>query len=61
MAEETRTGYSAYAAEYPVYTTVSTFEQLKGNIVEALNLYLRSDQGLVTIADLDIRPQHLIP
>ncbi len=37
--EKTSTGFSAYAEDYPVYTTGSTITELKNNIVEALNLY----------------------
>ncbi len=37
--EKTSTGFSAYAENYPVYTTGSTMTELKNNIVEALNLY----------------------
>ena len=37
--EKTSTGFSAYAEDYPVYTTGNTITKLKSNIVEALNLY----------------------
>ncbi len=37
--EKTSTGFSAYAEDYPVYTTGNTITELKSNIVEALNLY----------------------
>jgi predicted RNase H-like HicB family nuclease len=39
IVEKTSTGFSAYAEKYPVYTTGETMTELKGNIVEALNLY----------------------
>jgi predicted RNase H-like HicB family nuclease len=34
------TGYSAYAKKYPVYTVGINLEELKTNMLEALNLYL---------------------
>ncbi len=37
--ERTKTGYSAYAAKLPVITTGKSLEELKQNMVEALNLY----------------------
>jgi predicted RNase H-like HicB family nuclease len=37
--EKTSTGFSAYAENYPVFTTGNTMTELKANIVEALNLY----------------------
>lgn len=44
IVEKTRTGYSAYAVKYAVFTTGKTLAQLKGNILEAVNLYL-ADEG----------------
>jgi len=37
--EKTSTGFSAYADDYPVFTTGNTMTELKSNIVEAINLY----------------------
>jgi predicted RNase H-like HicB family nuclease len=51
--ERTKTGYSAYAEKYPVYTTGKSLEELKSNILEALNLYF--DQQGKTIAEDDLR------
>ncbi len=42
--EKTATGYSAYAEDYPVYTTGRTAAELLRNLKEALNFYLE-DQG----------------
>jgi predicted RNase H-like HicB family nuclease len=39
IVEKTRTGYSAYAEKYPVFTTGKSLEELKANILEAFNLY----------------------
>jgi len=40
IIERTNTGYSAYTKKYPVYTVGSNLEELKTNMLEALNLYL---------------------
>ncbi len=43
IAEKTDTGFSAYAVDYPVFTTGKNFSELLKNIVEALNLYFEDD------------------
>lgn len=43
VVERTDTGFSAFAAEYPVFTTGKTFSELSDNMVEALNLYFEDD------------------
>lgn len=53
IVECTPTGYSAYAAKYPVATTGKDLHQLKGNILEALNLYFE-EQGKI-ISDENIK------
>ena len=42
VVERTQTGFSAFAEDedLPVFTTGKDFEELKKNILEALNLYL---------------------
>lgn len=45
LVERTKTGYSAYAARFPVYTVGKTLEELKVNMLEALNLHFE-EQGL---------------
>ena len=37
--EKTNTGFSAGADKYPVYTAGDSLEEIKSNMVEALNLY----------------------
>jgi predicted RNase H-like HicB family nuclease len=37
--EKINTGFSAYAKDYPVYTTGATMNELLGNINEAFTLY----------------------
>ena len=43
IVEKTKTGFSAYAANYPVGTTAQTVSELQSNILEALNLYFEDD------------------
>jgi len=53
IVEKTKTGYSAYAAKYPVYTVGNTLEELKSNMLEALNLHFE-EQGK-TVKENDIK------
>jgi predicted RNase H-like HicB family nuclease len=53
IVERTKTGYSAYAEKFPVYTAGKSLEDLKSNILEAINLYLE-DQGKAATED-DLR------
>lgn len=39
MVGRTKTGYSAYAQNYPIATTGTDLVELKSNMVEAINLY----------------------
>lgn len=48
IVERTRTGYSAYAEKYSVYTTGKNLAELKANIVEALNLHFEDQKIIVT-------------
>ena len=41
IVERTKTGYSAYAKKYPVYTVCTTLDELKADMLEALNLYFQ--------------------
>ena len=54
IVERTATGYSAYAKKHPVYTTGSSLEQLKANMVEALNLYFEKSGKTISEKDLKI-------
>jgi predicted RNase H-like HicB family nuclease len=54
IVEKTRTGYSAYAEKLPVYTVGKTLEELKSNILEAMNLYLDRKGKEVNEEDLRI-------
>ncbi len=54
IVERTKTGYSAYAERYPVYTVGGSLEELKANIIEALNLHFAGKGRIVTENDLKI-------
>ena len=54
IVEKTKTGYSAYAEKYPVYTVGKSLEELKSNILEAVNLLLEKAGKSVTESDLKI-------
>jgi len=43
IVEKTSTGYSAYADNYPVYTTGNSVKDLTSNIEEALNFYFKEN------------------
>ncbi len=54
IVEKTKTGYSAYAQKYPVYTVGTSLEELKSNIVDALNLHFEAQNKVVSDKDLKI-------
>lgn len=54
IVEKTKTGYSAYAEKYPVFTTGKNLEELKANIIKALNLFFEEQEKQVTEKDLKI-------
>jgi len=54
IVERTGTGYSAYAEKYPVYTVGKSLNELKSNILEALNLYFEDKGKMITEKDLKI-------
>jgi hypothetical protein len=54
IVEKTRTGYSGYAEKYPVFTVGKSLNELKANILEAVNLFLKKSGNSVTENDLKI-------
>ncbi len=54
IVEKTNTGYSAYAEKYPVFTVGKSLNELKANILEAVNLFLKKSGNSVTENDLKI-------
>lgn len=49
IVEQTKTGYSAFTEDenLPVFTTAKTYEDLKVNMLDALNLYLEQTEKKV--------------
>lgn len=55
IVEKTKTGYSAYAVKYNVFTTGRTLQQLKKNILESINLFFEeSGKSAIDIEQLKI-------
>ncbi len=54
IVEKTRTGYSAYAENYPVFTVGKTLDELKFNILESINLHFEKSGKTVGPDDLKI-------
>ena len=52
VIEKTKTGFSAYAKKYPVYTTSKKIVKLKSNMLEALNLHFEEQGKVVSESDL---------
>jgi hypothetical protein len=52
--EKTKTGFSAYAEKYQVFTTAKTVPELVANTVEAVNLYLQEAGGKKEITSGDL-------
>ena len=55
IVEKTKTGYSAYAVKYPVFTTGKNLEELKLNMIESLNLFFENNSKTIQEGDLKIR------
>ena len=55
LVEKTNSGYSAYTENYPVYTAGNNLDELKKNIIEALNLYFEETKLVITEDDLKIK------
>ena len=53
VLEKTKTGFSAYAEEYPIYTTAASIPDLLDNAYEAAILYF--DDEVITIDKDDIK------
>ena len=54
IVEKTNTGYSAYTEKYPVYTVGNSLEEIKANILDAVNLYFEKTGKILTENDLKI-------
>lgn len=47
IVEKTRTGYSAYADKYPVYTVGGDWPELKSMMLEAINLHFEEEGRVI--------------
>jgi predicted RNase H-like HicB family nuclease len=54
IVERTKTGFSAYTEKFPIYTVGKSLEELKSNILEAVNLYLKGEYKTVTEDELKV-------
>jgi len=52
--EKTNTGYSAGADKYPVYTGGDTLEEIKKNMVDALNLHFKDKKKRFSEEDIQL-------
>ena len=55
IVEKTDTGFSAFAKDYPVYTTGNSITELQKNILEAINLNLEETNKKVTSNDIQLQ------
>jgi hypothetical protein len=44
VIEKTKTGFSAFAEDYPIFTTAKAIPQLIGNTIEATNFIFRRSE-----------------
>jgi predicted RNase H-like HicB family nuclease len=52
IVEKTKTGFSAFSNDYPVYTTGKTIADLINNTYEAVNLYLEDSKTQISVENL---------
>ena len=52
IVEKTKTGFSAYSSDYPIFTTGKTIADLIDNIDEAANLYFEDNKTKITLENL---------
>ena len=48
IIEKTKTGFSAYAEDYAIFTTSKTISELLGNTIEATNLFFEDQKVKIT-------------
>jgi predicted RNase H-like HicB family nuclease len=54
IVEKTDTGFSAFAEEYPVYTTGKNMTELQENILDALNFYFEDTNQKITEKEIQL-------
>jgi predicted RNase H-like HicB family nuclease len=52
LVEKTDTGFSAFAVDYPIFTTGKTIPELFNNALEAIALYFEEENISITQKDL---------
>jgi len=52
--EKTKTGFSAFAVDYPVFTTGKTISELIRNLTEALNMYFEDNEVKVEEKNINL-------
>ena len=52
IMEKTDTGFSAYATDYPIYTTGISISELLDNSFEAADLYFEEEEIKITIENI---------
>ncbi len=52
IVEKTSTGFSAYSAELPVFTTGRNITELKSNCLEALQLFFTAPHPPLSLSDI---------
>lgn len=52
--EKTDTGFSAFAKDFPVYTTGKSLAELQRNIHEALNFYFEDENKQINYEDINL-------
>ena len=55
IVEKTRTGFSAYAEDYAIYTTGITIQHLQKNILEAAQLYFEDDEYSIEKSNISLQ------
>ena len=53
IVEKTKTGFSAYANDYPIFSTGRTIPELRNNTIEATNFYLEEQGITITLENLN--------
>ena len=54
IIEKTKTGYSAYCFDKPIFTTGQTIHELQLNALEASNLYLKEFGKTLTLDSIEL-------
>lgn len=55
IVEKTGTGYSAYAKDYPVFTVGDNMDELKENMVDAINTHFEDEGKAFELKDIRLR------